>query len=177
MLKPKFDRSQVLARALQRWRPATGVEESQGNPFYALPGVQEQMQIPTDPGLTYRGWINPYRSTTYLAALSTTVPTVILPGNLRRSYLLLQNLGPGNIWVNFGADAAVNTCHFFVTTQFYEQVGGGGYDYATQLSRPATFVTPGYVSAIADAASTFVVVTEGLWNYNQEEAALYERGP
>ena len=170
-VRPKFNREQLISRSLQRWRPASGVEQAQGDPYFNQPGVTEQLQMPADPGIDYRGWLNPYKSSTYIVALSTTQPTIALPGNLRRTYLLIQNLGPGNIWVNFGSDAVVNQCHYFVTTQFYEQIGGGGYDYDRRRSVPVSFVTRDYVSAIADAASTFIVVTEGLWNFSAEEMA------
>lgn len=172
-IKPQFSRAQVVARALQKYRPASGVEQSQGDPFYNQPGVTEQMQLPADPGITLKGWLNPYKSTTYVQVLASTANAqIILPGNLRRTYLLIQNLGPGNIWVNFGSEAVVNQCHFFVTTQFYEQIGGGGFNYDTQRSIPISFVTRDYISAIPDAANTSVVITEGLWNYNPEEVAL-----
>lgn len=167
---PKFDRSSVVGRALQRYRPATGVEQSQGDPYYNQPGVTDQMQLPADPGIKYQGWLNPFKSTTYRFDVSTTDARVILPGNMRRTYLLIQNMGPGNVWINFGADAAVNRCHSLVTTQFYEQIGGGAFNYDTNRSVPNAFVTRDYLSAISDAADTFVIVTEGLWNYTPEEA-------
>lgn len=170
-LRRPFDRSQIVGRALQKYRPATGVAENQGDPYYALPGVTEQFQIPADPGINYLGWRNPFKSTTYLAAnLDTANPTIVLPGNLRRVYLLLQNLGPGNLWVNFGSDAVVNTCHVLITTQFYEQIGGGGFDYTRNKSVPQSFVTREYVSVIPDAVATSVAITEGIWTFTPEEA-------
>ncbi len=175
MIRPKFNRAQIVGRAIQRWRPASGVEQSQGNPYYNLPGVQDQFNIPADPGISYKGWLNPFRSATYLVALSTTNPVLALPGNMRRTYLLVQNLGPGNVWINFGTDAAVNTCHYLVATQFYEQIGGGSFDYDRERSVANSFVTRDYVSMIADAASTFAVVTEGLWNFTPEEVTKAPR--
>lgn len=169
MLRKPLDRNTIVGRAVQRWRPASGVEESQGSPYYNQPGVQPQMDLPADPGINYKGWQNPFTSTTYKVALSTTVPTIILPGNFRRAYLLIQNLGDGNVWMNFGADAVVNACHYFVVTQFYEQIGGAGFNYDSSRSEPKAFVTRQYISAIADAANTSVVVTEGLWNFTPSE--------
>lgn len=170
-LGPKWDRNQLVGRALQRWVPASGVEQSQGEPYFNQPGVQRQLDIPADPGIDYRGWHNPYKSSTYVVGLSDTDPVLALPGNLRRTYLLVQNIGPGNVWMNFGSDAIVGQCHFFVNTQFYEQIGGGAYDYDRRRSVPNSFVTRDYVSAIADAPDTFLIVTEGLWNFQAEEVA------
>lgn len=116
-----------------------------------------------------RGWINPYSQTTYRVAVPTAAPIQALPGNLRRTYLLIQNLGPGNLYFNFGADAGVDVTHVLVTTQFYEQIGGGSYDYNTNHSVANSHVTRDYLSVIADAASTFMIVTEGLWNFVQQE--------
>lgn len=168
-VRPPFNRAEVIGRALQRYRPATGIEENQGDPYFNQPGVTKQFQIPTDPGISYHGWRNPYKMTSYLQAVGTASPVIVLPGNLRRAYLLIQNLGPGNIWVNFGADAGVNTCHVLITTQFYEQIGGAGFDYERNRSVPQSFVTRDYVSCIADAANTTMVVSEGIWVFTPEE--------
>lgn len=171
-VRPRFNRTELVGRALQRYRPATGVQDSQGDPYYNQPGVTPQLQLPADPGITLKGWLNPYKSTTYLRTLATTTdPVIILPGNMRRCYLLIQNLGPGNIWVNFGSDAVANTCHFFVTTQFYEQIGGGGYNYDQDRSVPIAFINREYISAVPDAINTSVVVTEGIWTYTPEDVA------
>lgn len=170
-IRPNINRNLAVARSLQRWRPASGIEESQGDPYYNQPGVTEQLQFPADPGIEYRGWLNPFKSSTYVAVVQDTAVITALPGNMRRTYLLLQNLGPGNIWMNFGSDAGVNACHFLITGQFYEQIGGGAYNYDTRRSVPNAFVTRDYVSLLADQPDTVVVITEGLWNYVQEEIA------
>lgn len=168
-IRRPFNRAEIVGRALQKYRPATGVEQNQGDPYYNQPGVTDQFQIPADPGINYHGWRNPYKSSTYLNIIGTADPVIILPGNIRRTYLLLQNLGPGNIWVNFGANAIADTCHYLVITQFYEQIGGGGFDYDRNRSVPVSFVTRDYVSVIADTADTSVVVTEGLWTFTPED--------
>lgn len=161
----------VTGRALQRYRPASGVEENQGNPYYNQPGVGPQLQIPADPGINMRGWINPFRMSSYQVAVPTDVAVQAIPGNLRRAYLLVQNLGPGNLYINFGTDAVVNTCHILVQTQFYEQIGGGTYDYDRNRSVANCFVTRDYVSLLSDAANTFAIVSEGVWNFVQKEVA------
>lgn len=167
----RYDRALIVGRALQRWRPATGVEQNQGEPYYNLPGVQSQLDIPADPGISMRGWINPFRMTSYQVAVGTTAPITALPGNTRRTYLLIQNLGPGNLYMNFGTDAGIGTSHVLTAAQFYEQIGGGSYDYDRNHSVPNSFVTRDYVSLLTDAADTFAIISEGLWTFVQDEYA------
>lgn len=168
-IRAKFDRAQVVARAYQRWKPASGVDESQGQPYFYLPGVQQQLDMPADPGIDIRGWLNPFTMTSYQVAVPTLAPIKAIPGNMRRTYLIIQNLGPGNLYVNFGTDAGVGTSMVLITTQFYEQIGGGSFDYDKNHSVANSFVTRDYVSVLADAANTFCIVTEGLWNFVQRE--------
>lgn len=168
-IHPILNRATIVGRAMQKWRPATGVEENQGDPYAYLPGVQEQFQVPADPGINYKGWINPYRMTSYQVAVPTTNPIQAIPGNLRRAYLIVQNLGPGNLYVNFGTDAVIGTCMVMVQTQFYEQIGGGTFDYDRMRSVPNAFVSPQYVSLISDAALTFAIITEGIWTFTPSE--------
>lgn len=167
----KYDRALIVGRALQRWRPASGVEESQGSPYFNQPGVQPQLDVPADPGISMRGFLNPFRMTSYQVAVPTTGPIIALPGNMRRTYLLIQNLGPGNLFVNFGSDAGSGTSHQLVSTQFYEQIGGGSYDYDRNHSVPNSFVTRDYVSVLSDLAATFAIISEGLWTFVQDEYA------
>lgn len=159
----------IVGRALQRPRPASGVEESQGSPYFAQPGVERQLQLPNDPGINMRGWLNPYRMTSYVVIVGATEPIIAIPGNMRRTYLLIQNLGPGNLFINFGTNAVAGQCHVLITTQFYEQIGGGSYDYEANHSVANSFVTRDYLSVIADAADTNVIVSEGVWTFVQQE--------
>lgn len=171
----RYDRALIVGRAigpggLRALRtPATGVEESQGDPYYNLPGVSPQMQMPADPGINLRGWLNPFKMTSYVVAVPTSAPVQAIPGNLRRTYLLIQNLGPGNVFVGFGADAIDGQSHVLITTQFYEQIGGGTFDYDRNRSVANAFVTRDYISVLADAADTFMVISEGVWTFTQKE--------
>ncbi len=170
-ITPKFDRNLIVGRALQKRRPATGVEESQGDPYYLLPGVTPQFDVPADPGINMRGWLNPFRQTSYVIAVPTAAPIQAIPGNMRRTYLLIQNLGPGNLFMNFGADAINGQTHVLITTQFYEQIGGGSYDYDRNRSVANAHITRDYVSVLSDAAATFAIITEGVWTFVQKEVA------
>lgn len=168
----RFDRALIVGRAMQRWRPATGIEDAQGEPYFNQPGVLEALQMPADPGINLRGFLNPYKMSSYLVGpILTTNPIIALPGNLRRTYLMIQNNGPGNLYINFGTDAGVGICHQLIQTQFYEQIGGGFYDYESNHSRAGCFVTRDYLSMISDNSTTTAIVSEGIWNFVQQEYA------
>lgn len=144
------------------WFPQSGVEENQGPPSMR-PGELQRLQIPRDPGVQSRGFVNPYSQTFYgPVLLLTTRATQVLPANQHRCYLLLQNQGPGNIWVNFGADASTINSLQLVTTQALEQIGGGFVVLATGQSIPQAFVAADYISAITDTAGTTMLAGEGV---------------
>jgi hypothetical protein len=169
----------------QGWRPQTGIEWSQGNPYPLERGLADQLSVPTDPGVNLAGWINPYSLTQYQIALNTNQAAQVAPGNLRRAYLIMQNQGPGNAFVAFGATAIAPTalanasCLQLIQTQFYEQVGGGSMDIITGYPVPGLFVSPDYITAITDQASTTILVLEGVFQlsrwaqYLQGGAAVY----
>jgi hypothetical protein len=166
----KWDLARLRAIGTQRnFRPQSGIEAVQGDPYASVPGIGAQLRVPADPGINLLGWINPYSLTMYQVALSTTSAVQVVPPNLRRCYLLIQNQGPGNAFVNFGQAAVQPTallnanCLQLITTQAYEQIGGGGFDFDRQLSNPNAFVSPDYVSAITDTAATTLMVAEGVW--------------
>jgi hypothetical protein len=158
----------LRARARRPWTPQSGIDASQGNPFAGQPSLADTMPI-GDPGVNLQSWVNPYSFTIYQSLLGTSQATRIAPPNLRRAYLILQNQGPGNVYLNFGQDATAPTltqpsnCMQLITTQFYEQIGGGGYDLNAGVSRPSSFVSPDYVSAITDTAGTTIITGEGVW--------------
>jgi hypothetical protein len=161
----------------RRWAPQTGIEAVLGDPYASDPGVSDQLEVPLDPGINLLGWINPYSLTMYQALLSTTSAVQVAPPNLRRCYLILQNQGPGNAFVNFGQAAVAPTatlaanCLQLIQTQFYEEIGGGGFDFDRQMSMPNAFVSPDYVSAITDTATTTLLIAEGVWVNRQYTAA------
>jgi hypothetical protein len=146
----------------RQWFPQTGVEENQGPPSMR-PGELERLQIPRDPGVQSRGFVNPYSMTFYGPILLFIArPTIVLQSNQHRCYLLLQNQGPGNIWINFGADAAQVNSLELVTTQALEQIGGGFVKMATGENIPQAFVASDYISAITDTAGTTMLAGEGV---------------
>jgi hypothetical protein len=142
--------------------PASGVEQSQGVPYD--PATAAALQVPQSMGLNLKGFVNPFNLTLYSFPLSTSQPTRVMPANYRRCYLLIQNQGLGNVWINFGQDvtAATSTSNsnglLLVNTQTYEQIGGGDVDLNTDQTRAYCFVSPNYLSAI--------LIGEGVWQYN-----------
>lgn len=158
----------VMEQGTQVPFPATGIEQAQG-PAYP-DDIAQALAVPQAFGLNLTGWVNPYTFTLYTYPLLTTQPTRVIPANLRRAYLIMQNQGPGNAFVNFGQDvtaasAAANSNGLqLIQTQFYEQIGGGGLD-RSGFSRPNCFVSPDYVSIITDTAGTTMLIGEGVWRY------------
>jgi hypothetical protein len=163
-----WDTANVKELGTQEPFPASGIEQAQG-PYYP-DDIGEALAIPQAFGLNLTGWVNPYRFTLYTYPLLTTQPTRVIPANLRRAYLIMQNQGPGNAFVNFGQDvsAASTTANSnglqLIQTQFYEQIGGGGLD-AGGNPRAVCFVSPDYVSIITDTAGTTMLIGEGVWQY------------
>lgn len=156
---------------LHRWRriatlpyePRTGIEEAQGPSYQAAPGIDARLQQPLDPGINLPGFENPYTTVTFnVGALSTTVPVRALAGNHRRSYLLIQNKGPGNLFVGIGIDPAADGANVLslVSTQVYEQIGGGG-QFPDGSSYPTAFVSKEYISLLTDLAATTAMIIEG----------------
>jgi hypothetical protein len=163
-----WNTDEVMAQGTQEPFPATGIEQAQG-PSYP-DDIAQALAVPQAFGLNLTGWINPYSFTLYTYPLLTTAPTRVIPANLKRAYLIMQNQGPGNAFVNFGQDVTVATATAnsnglqLIQTQFYEQIGGGGLD-GTGFSRPVCFVSPDYVSIITDTAGTTMLIGEGVWRY------------
>jgi hypothetical protein len=149
-----------------RHEPATGIDQSQG-PIYPA-DIQNVLDVPQDMGLNVLGFVNPYSLTFYSVDLIVGEPTQAVPPNIRRVYLILQNQGPGNIWLNFGqavteATVASNSNGIqLIQTQIYEQIGGG-YMKPSGESITNCFVSPDYLSATTDQAGTTLLVGEGVW--------------
>lgn len=157
-----WDIDDLRRQGTRRWFPQTGVEDNQGPPSMR-PGALDALQIPRDPGLNNPGFNNPYALTFYgPIGLSTSIATVVLQSNKRRTYLLLQNQGPGNIWVNFGQDASTTNCLQLVTTQALEQIGGGFVKLSSGEVFPNAFVAADFISAITDTAGTTMLAGEGV---------------
>lgn len=156
----------------QEWFAQSGIEEQQGDPFALNPDDSLNARTPLDPGFDTPSFVNPYRTVMYsVAGLSTTVPQRIITGNFKRTYLLVQNLGPGNLFLGIGTDpnaGGVNVLNL-VTTQVYEQIGGGFYLppnpwYPQGLAICSSFVSPEYISLLTDTANTAAMILEGTFS-------------
>lgn len=170
---PGFDHMSLAQRmawyGTQNWQPQSGVEEAQGDPYADLPDVSYDTRRPLDPGIDVPSFLNPYRTVMYsVAGLSTTNPVRAIPGNYKRTYLMVQNLGPGNLFVGLGTDpnpVGSNVLNL-VTTQVYEQIGGGFYLppnpwYPMGIAFCSSYVSPEYVSLLSDVANTAAMIVEG----------------
>ena len=161
--------SNLRARAGHAFNPQTGIEQSQGDLYKRFPGVGAQVRQALDPGVNLQGWVNPYSMVLYNVGLNVNQPVQAAPPNLKRAYLIVQNQGPGNVFLNFGQAAVAPTvgqnanCLQLIQTQFYEQVGGGSVDMITGLPIAGLFVSPDYLSAITDMATTTLMVAEGVF--------------
>ncbi len=171
-----LDTNQAIESGTQPFAPATGVDENQGALY--PPGYQEIMQRPQAMGVNQLGFLNPYSLTFYSFPLNTTSATRCVPANYRRTYLILQNQGPGNIYLNFGQDVTIATASTnsngiqLIQTQVYEMIGGGDVDNQGN-SRAFCFVSPDYISGITDTAGTTLLVGEGVWQYRTAPGQSY----
>lgn len=165
----RYPKALITQRALQRYAAGSGVEQSQGDPYKNLPpSVRQKLQIPNDPGINIHGWRNPYKATAYgfpVPDQATASAVRALAGNARRCYLLIQNKGPGNLFLNFGTEPSPNggNCLSLIATQFYELIGGGGVFPDGNTSLPSSFVPRDDIYVLSDAASTTCTIVEGVW--------------
>lgn len=153
----------------QSWRPTSGIEENQGSGYLELPHVVSDLQKPLNPGISTPTYVNPYRTVMYsVTGIGTANPVRALTGNSKRTYLMVQNLGPGNLFLGLGVDPVAGGANVLnlVTTQVYEQIGGGVYIppnamFPLGLSLSFAFCSPEYVSVLADQANTKAMIVEG----------------
>jgi hypothetical protein len=160
----------AAALGYQGWTPGSGIEENQGSDFWQLPdGVQRDLQRPGNPGIDTPTFTNPYRTVMYaVTGIDTAVPLRALGGNSKRTYLIVQNLGPGNLFLGIGTDPAVGGANVMtlVSTQIYEQIGGGFYLppnpwYPKGITICTAFVSPEYISLLTDTLGTNAMILEG----------------
>lgn len=165
--------AQKVARVgRQEFRPQTGIEENQGRPYPWAPDIQADVDSPLNPGIDQPGFQNPYRTIMYsVVGIGTSNPVQALSTNLSRTYLIIQNLGPGNLFVGIGVTPVAGGANVLnlVDTQVYEQVGGGFFLppnpwFPLGLSICSSFVSPEYISLLADTAGTAAMILEGTWN-------------
>jgi hypothetical protein len=153
----------------QEYFPQNGYEDQQGDPFALIPEASQSARTPLDPGFDTPSFTNPYRTVMYsIAGISTTIPARVITGNFKRTYLLVQNLGPGNLFLGIGVDpnsGGVNVLNL-VASQVYEQIGGGFYLppnpwYPDGLAICSSFVSPEYISLLTDTVNTSAMILEG----------------
>jgi len=117
-----------------------------------IPGsAADPSQRFTEGRAAYIGW-NPYRTRTSARIAPTAAAGELLIANDARAWLLIQNKGPGNVFVNYGVAGDVNNSILLVPTAAQEFIGGGP---------GGSFVPPESVWILADAANTVVVFGEG----------------
>lgn len=147
----------------------SGVEESQGDPYEWSPELQAWADTPLNPAINLPNFKNPYQTVMYLVSgipIGNSIQA--LPGNSARTYLLLQNQGPGNLFVGIGTNpnASGSNVLALVSSQVYEQIGGGFFLppnpwYPNGISIPFSFVSPEYIQVSCDTADTTMMVLEG----------------
>jgi len=152
--------------------PQSGVEENQGNPYEFAPDLAAFANQPLNPGIDTPGYVNPFRTVMYsITGIGTSQPVQALTGNPARTYLIVQNLGPGNLFLGIGVQPIVGGANVLnlIQTQLYEQIGGGFFLppnpwYPLGVSICSSFVSPEYISLLADQAGTSAMILEGSWN-------------
>ncbi len=158
----------------QNWIAQSGIAEAQGNPYADedLADVDHDTREPLSPGIDQPGLRNPYKTVMYsITGIDTALVTRALTGNFRRTYLLVQNLGPGNLFLGLGIDPNAGGTNVLnlITTQVYEQIGGGFFLppnpwYPLGLTIMSSFVSPEYVSLLSDTAGTAAMILEGSYS-------------
>lgn len=167
-----YDMRRLRRLGTQKYFPQSAIYEEDRENYMGAPGVQESLQTPADAGINIPGFVNPYRTVMYyVQGLSASIPTRVLPGNYKRTYLIVQNQGPGNLFVGIGVDPNAGGLNVLslVSTQIYEQVGGGTFippspSFPDGLSWAASFVSPEYISLLTDASGATAMVVEGSYS-------------
>lgn len=133
--------------------PGTALEIIQG-PLYPFDDESQLLsKTPVDPGLKDAGWTNPYRLSIYPFTPDTAVSQQVLGGNMRRAYLVIQNKGPGNLFVNFGQAADALNSITLVPTQQWEIIGG---------QEGGSFIPRDSIYVLTDTLGTTGVMAEGV---------------
>lgn len=96
---------------------------------------------------------NKYRTRTFTRIASTTESEEFVIANDARAWLLIQNKGPGNVYVNYGVGSDLSSL-VLIPTAAQEFIGGGP---------GGAFVPSESVWILADAANTSVFCAEGVY--------------
>jgi len=158
----RWDLKTLQQRGTRPWEPQTGVEDNQGPPSM-MPGALEALQVPIQPGYDNPGFINPYVMNHYgPITIPTTAAIIILQSNSKRCYLLIQNQGPGNVWVGFGRNVTIAGDGYQIFPGGNIEHIGGGFMTMNGRSIPQAFVASDLITAISDNAVTVVCAGEGI---------------
>lgn len=130
---------------------------------HPVPVVPWQVGGPAPPGpargrpgarAVPREWKNRYRGVILPFSIDL-VSEQIIPTNLHRCYVLIQNLNAGSdMWVNFGAEAAVDASILIIPRGNYELIGG---------ARGASFSPADSIHVIGTVAAQLGAVVEGIY--------------
>jgi len=147
--------AELLEYARIRLKAApTALELAQGSPYPFDDDANAARFYPIDSGLDdYYGWLNPYKATIYPVTPDNVNSSQALQANFRRTYLLIQNKGPGNLFFNFGQAASALISISLVANQFGEWLGGGA---------GGCFVPRDSIWILTDVAGTTAIIGEGI---------------
>lgn len=140
------------------WYPQSEIEDQQADDeVQSLPGfLVKYLRTPLDPGVgTPSPFYNGVVGSFFPVTVGTTASVMALIENKKRTYLFIQNLGPGSIFVQFGQSAAAGLCAKFVVQQTYEPNAAGLKGTLCPIRNS--------VNVIADAANTVVIIGEATW--------------
>lgn len=147
------------------WYPQSEVEtnqEAEGDWAQLPPNLVAYLRGPLEPQL--RGEVPIYNGVVgscFPLTVGTTQSIQALIENSKRAYLIIQNQGPGNLFVQFGSAAAIGLTLKFVPQQVYEPQIAGHFDART--GKGAIVPIRNSVNLIADAANTLAIVGEATW--------------
>lgn len=133
--------------------PGTALEFLRGPLYPFHPDAERLSRLPTDPGLSDEGWENPYRTAVYAITPPAVASQLMVQANRRRAYLVIQNKGPGNLFVNFSMAADAVNGVGLVPGQAWEIIGG---------AEGGAFVPVDSIYMLTDLAGTTAVVVEGI---------------
>lgn len=147
------------------WYPQSEVEQNQeleGEWSQLPPDLVAYLRSPNAPQLKgdtpiYNGVVG----SLFPLTVGNTQSVVALIENTKRAYLVMQNQGPGNLYVQFGSAAAIGLTLKLVPNQVYEPQIAGHFDL--KLGRGAIVPIRNSLNLIADAANTLAIIGEATW--------------
>ena len=150
-----MNRRQLLGAALMTpiVVAGTALDQAQGGMWPFDRDAERARFEPLNSNQRDDGWQNTSKATLFPFTPDTLISSQALQANFRRTYLLIQNKGPGNLYVNFGQAADALNSLTLSPTQVYELIGGG---------QGGSFVMRDSVWVLTDLANTRGIVLEGV---------------